>query len=152
MPIELGQTLLISLFWFPIYWLFGGVFFSTIAILKVIKLRKARFSCLFTILAAGAAYGASYSGTWFGEYNIEQCVEESAGFFRALASLIACGILELSVAGLVWFIILILIGFGALFVSRSGNASWIDTDLDLKKEDNKEIDFDDWNEDETMGV
>ncbi|MFH1631917.1 MAG: hypothetical protein ABIA47_02750 [bacterium] len=137
----LGYTLLVTMFWFPIYWIFGGVFFATVAIFKIIKLRKARFSCLFTVLTAGAAYAAARAGMMYGERQITECLEQADGFFNAIASVIACGVLELSLAGLVGFLLLLVAGFAALFVSRSGNGSWIDADFGLKQEVAEEIEF-----------
>ena len=129
------HSLLIAGMWFLLYWVFGGVFFAAITILRVIKLRRGRFSCLFTILTAGFAYGAAYSGLAFGEMRIEACVRQANGFFETIAAVFGCGILEIMTAGLLWFLLLLVCGFAILMISRAENQSWVDSKKGLGDEE-----------------
>lgn len=125
-----GYISIIALFWFILYWVFGGVVFASIAILRVIKLRRARFSCFFTLASLVCAFGAAYSGTLYAERAIYTCLEEAEDVFDRLASVVACGILEQVAAGTAWFGILIAAGLFLFFISRASNQSWIDSDED----------------------
>lgn len=127
-------TFLISLFWFPLYWIFGGVFFATIAIIKVIKLRKVRFSCLFTLTSLAAAYGASYLGMVLGENEIQACLAQTSGFINSFSAIVGCGILSFFLAGAIGFITLILVGLLILFISRAANQSWVDSDEGVRED------------------
>src|SRR5688572_25702387 len=130
----LPHIFVIAFFWFVIYWVMGGVFFGAIAIVRVIKLRRARFSCLFTLASALCAFGAAYTGTFYAHENIRACIKEANDVFGKLASVIACGILEQVSAGFIWF--LILIGVGLLFfvLCRASNQSWMDSEDDGRDE------------------
>lgn len=129
-----GYTILITIFWFILYWIFGGVFFYAITLLRVEKLRKAQFSCLFTFASLLAGFGAARMGLILGQSSIRACIEPGQDVFGRLASIIVCGILELVATGLLWFIILIIIGFIILLLSRSENQSWIDSNKPLEDE------------------
>lgn len=124
----LGHIIVISFIWFIIYWMAGGVLFATIALINVIKLRRARFSCLFTLASYLSALGAAYMGTYVAKEQIYACVAEAEDVFGALASVIACGIFEHVGAGALWFIVLVVIGVLLLILSRATNQSWMDTE------------------------
>lgn len=127
-------TFLVGAFWFPIYWIFGSVIFAMITFLKVIKLRKVRFSCLFTLLSLGLAYGAGYSGMVLGHSEITICLAEADGFVDQISGVIGCGILSFFLAGVVGFGLLVALGFLVLIVSRATNQSWVDTDEGVREE------------------
>ncbi|MCH8049504.1 hypothetical protein IH979_02220 [Patescibacteria group bacterium] len=124
----LDFTWLLALFWFPIYWIIGSVVFAIVTIIRVIKLRKARFSCLFTTLSGGAAYGAAYVGLRLGEEEIAGCFMEVEDFWGSLASIFACGVFSVFLAAGVGFLLLIIAGFILLYISRARNQSWVDSD------------------------
>lgn len=126
-------TFLIAAFWFPLYWILGGVVFATVAILRVTKLRKVRFSCLFTLASLLASYGASYSGMILGENEIRACMEGTTGFLDSASAIIGCGILSFFLAGGIGFIILVAVGLVILFISRASNQSWVDSDEGLNE-------------------
>lgn len=116
----------LTIFWFILFWLVGGVFFAIVALLRIIKLRKTRFSCLFTLACGGAAYGAAWSGLTLGEGSIAECLQNSDSFFDQLAAVYGCGVLEISFSALLWFVGLIIAGFLLLLISRGANKSWTD--------------------------
>lgn len=131
---------IISAFWFPVYWFVGGVFFAVMALFRMTKMRKARFSCLFTITSIITAIGASYGGIRLGEGQVEACAEPNLNFLDMLSSVIGCGILELSIAGLIGFGALIMIGLFLMLITKASNQSWIDSNMGLDKEE--ELTFD----------
>ncbi|MFH1766877.1 MAG: hypothetical protein ABH826_02165 [Patescibacteria group bacterium] len=137
----LEYSIVIAAFWFPIYWVFGGVFFATIAFLKVIKLRKVRFSCLFTLSSLAAAYGASYLGMRLGEGEIDSCLSSASGFLDRISAIIGCGILSLFLAGGIGFIVLLGLGMIILYISRAANQSWIDSDEGVREKTNLMFDL-----------
>lgn len=130
----IGYIVIIGLFWFILYWVFGGVLFAAIAITRTIKLRRARFSCIFTLLSLVCGFGAAYSGTFYAQNNINVCLAEAGDPFDALASVIGCGILEQVAAGAAWFGILIAVGLVFFILSRATNQSWMDSDHGLEDE------------------
>jgi len=123
----LGHIFVIAIFWFILYWVLGGVVFAVISIFRVSKLRRAQFSCLFTLLSAGCAFGAAYFGALKAEDQIYVCLEQETDVFGRLASVIGCGILEQVVSGAIWFGILLVLGYVAYLFSRATNQSWVDS-------------------------
>lgn len=137
----LEYQLIIAAFWFPIYWIFGGVAFATVTFLSVMKLRKVRFSCLFTIASLASAYGASYLGMRMGEAEINTCLASANSYLDKLSSIIGCGIFSLFVAGAIGFAVLLGAGFIILFISRASNQSWVDSDEGVREKQNLMFDL-----------
>jgi hypothetical protein len=130
----LGYKFIIALFWFILFWIFGGVFFAAVGIMRVIKLRKARFSCLFTILSAVCAYAAAHTGVWWARKEIKECIAQTHDVFGKMASVVACGIFEEALAAVIWFTVLILGGFILLYLTRAENQSWLDSDEGIEED------------------
>lgn len=120
----------VGIVWFVLYWIIGGIIFSIAALFRVAKLRKAQFSCLFTLASLGCAYGATYTGFLFGQKEINVCLSQARDIFEQLASVFACGILPMVFMGSAWFLGLLLLGSILLFISRAKNQSWVDEKLD----------------------
>jgi len=116
----------LSIILFFLYWLVGGVLFAIIALLRPSKIRKAQFSCLFTLACGGSAVGAAFVGTSIAQRPIARCLERTDGYFDSLAAVISCGVLPLTLAAIVGFIVLILVGLLLMLLSLSKNQSWID--------------------------
>ena len=128
----LPHIFLIAAFWAVLYWIVGGVIFAIVAIFQLEKIRRARFSCLFSLASAFCGFGAAYSGAYFAQSSIQLCLEQDAGeMFGRLSSVIACGILEQAAAGFIWFLILFGLGLLALVASRAQNQSWMDSNEHL---------------------
>jgi hypothetical protein len=121
-----GAIITLSIFWFILFWLVGGVAFAIVALLRVIKLRNTRFSCLFTLACAGAAFGAAWSGLTLGESSIGECLSHNDSFFDQLISVFGCGVLEISFSALLWFFGLIVAGFFLMLISRGAPKAWTD--------------------------
>lgn len=120
----------VGVVWFILYWIVGGIIFSIAALFKVAKLRKAQFSCLFTLASIGCAYGATHTAYIFGRREIESCLLQANDIFEQLASVMACGMLSIVAMGAVWFVGLLALGSILLFLSRARNQSWVDEKLD----------------------
>jgi hypothetical protein len=120
----------VGITWFIVFWIVGGVIFSILALFRVAKLRKAQFSCLFTISCALCATGATYSASLLGNDQIQNCTNTARDIFAQFASVIACGIFPITIMGIAWFIGLMFVGIILLFISRSKNQSWVDKKLD----------------------
>ncbi len=121
-----GAMVTLTIFWFILFWLVGGVIFAIIALARVIRLRKTRFSCLFTLACAGAAYGAAWSGLTLGENSIAECLQHNDSFVDQLVSVYGCGVLEISFSAALWFVGLVATGFLLLLISRGAYKSWTD--------------------------
>ena len=115
----------LALFWFLIYWIGGGVLFSILALFRSSKLRKTRFSCLFTLLAAGCGYGAAHLGMRMGEKQIDACLVEATGLLEAFAAMIGCGIFQMMFSGIAFGIVLFVFGLFFMLISRSKKQSWV---------------------------
>ena len=108
--------------WFLLYWIFGGVFFALIAFLHFGRMRKARFSCLYTLVCVLSAYGAALTGIKWAQEGISQCdrtaITSDVGFLTEFVSTFACGFIGLFGALLVWFAACVLGGFLVVALSR----------------------------------
>lgn len=123
----LPYSWILTLNWFVIYWILGGVFFAIVAISRTMKLRKARFSSLFTLTSLFAAFGAALAGLHYGHGQIEGCLAEAEDYFDSLAAVYGCGVLELFATAGLGFIGLLIIGSFLMYICRPKNDSWIDS-------------------------
>ena len=116
----------LSIILFLLYWLVGGVLFAIVGLLRPAKIRKAQFSCLFTLTSMLTAVGAAFVGTSIADRPIARCLERADGYLDSLAAVISCGVLPLTFSALVGFLLLILLGAVLMLLSLSKNQSWID--------------------------
>lgn len=124
----------LAVIWFLFYWIVGGIFFACLALLKLMRLRKARFSCLFSLTAALCAAGAAWISALWLERSAAGCFDGGgwwSGFQNTsdhmLFENISCGWFQLLCSVTVGFILLILIGFGLLKFSSWKDRSWLTT-------------------------
>lgn len=115
------QSLLmfLAVAWFIIYWIMGGVFFAIVVASRFIRLKKARFSCLFTLASAGLAYGAATTGLLLAQSRIRSCGRPTDQVGEAILSLFHCAPNAILSTGLLWFILLVLVGSVAILISRA---------------------------------
>jgi len=111
-------TTFLALAWFIIYWILGGVFFAVVAASRFIRLRKARFSCLFTIASAGLAYGAATTGMFLARPMLRACGAPKDEVGAATLRLFQCAPSAILTSGLFWFVLLVLVGSVAILLSR----------------------------------
>lgn len=118
-------SVFLSILWFIVYWILGGVFFATLTILKLGRVRKVRFSCLFTILAAVCGTSASYYGMKLGEESILECAKTASGYTETISAIFGCGFSAILGTFLIGSAVLT---FGGLFImalSKSKSKPWI---------------------------
>jgi hypothetical protein len=119
------QTITWMLFvgWFIVYWIIGGVFFALVAATRFMNMRKARFSCLFTLGSLLAAYGAASMGILLSKAgNVTRCPKLNPEAFHALGEMITCNYRAIFVAGGMCFALLLMAGLVALLFSRVDKA------------------------------
>ncbi|MEK7131921.1 MAG: hypothetical protein AAB833_00175 [Patescibacteria group bacterium] len=114
-------TIILTFAWFLIYWLFGGVLFAVVALSKFVRVNPAVFSCWFTLLSIATAFGAA----WTGIFVLEQSSAAQACFNSiqhfgdiALVEWSNCNLGNLLIAGSLWFIFLLAVGIGLMFVAK----------------------------------
>lgn len=137
MPTDLFFIALLSFLWFIFYWIFGGVFFAVVALLRLMRLRKVRFSCLFTLASLICAVGAAITGLRLVEQSEPTCAD--GGFL----SIVSCGFVGILTAMLLWAAALVILGFIFLALSKHQEPSWLTKmahtiELEEKVEKNEE--------------
>ena len=124
----------LSILWFLVYWILGGVFFAVIAILRLGRVRKVRFSCLFTIWALVIAVGVSFKGLEFSEQAILSCTQEATTKAEIMTAVFGCGAMGIFGAFLLGALALTLGGFLIFAVSRTKSKPWIVFDQENEQE------------------
>ncbi len=106
-----------TLFWFVVYWIVGGVIFSIISVTRFLHVHKTRFSCLFTLISAGTAYGAGWMGA---NALVHQrlCEEKVRGIIDVFPLMFTCGTRQTFSSGLLWFLLLMAMGIGMMLLLR----------------------------------
>lgn len=117
---------LLAVVWSILYWLLGGVLFSIIALLKVGRIRRARFGCLFSSASVGAGVLAAWAGLRLAAPAIAQCPLSEPDRWSRWVEQFACGIIGIVGSFFGGFLLLMLIGFVLLLLSKSTSKSWIE--------------------------
>lgn len=118
------MTLVLGVAWFVVYWLLGGALFAVVALTRFLKVKKAQFSCLFTLASAAAAYGAATTGLTMGEIKASVCLQGVERFFPAVQAVLGCAAQEIFFSGSAWFALLILLSVLLMLLSeRSGKTT-----------------------------
>lgn len=116
-------VIILTLLWFLVYWIFGGIVFMIISLVRPGRMKRVRFSCLYTLVAALTGYGAAWLGMYWatqaGGSLPEATSVEDVAFL--LGSLEFIGIL-LGLA--VGFAVTFLAGWIIMLLSRSHEPSW----------------------------
>jgi hypothetical protein len=115
----------LSIFWFAVYWVLGGVFFAILTILRLGRVRKVRFSCLFSLLCGVVGYGAAYAGIRFSEQAVADCVATAQNKVERITALFGCGFSSVFGFFLIGAAVLTLGGLILLVISRSKTKPWI---------------------------
>lgn len=120
---------LLTAAWFLVYWIFGGVVFMVIALVRPGRMKRVRFSCLYTLVSVFTAYGAARLGVyWAGQ---------ATGSLPEVASLsdAALAVSGLEFVGIlmglgVGFLVTFLAGWIIMLLSRSREPSWYERHQD----------------------
>ncbi|MEK7530171.1 MAG: hypothetical protein AAB570_04600 [Patescibacteria group bacterium] len=118
-------VVILTILWFLVYWIFGGIVFMIIGLVRPGRMRRVRFSCLYTLIAALTGYGAARLGVYWaaqasGTLPDTTSVEDVAFL---LGSLEFVGIL-LGLA--VGFAVVFIAGWIIMLLSRSYEPTWYD--------------------------
>ncbi len=119
MPGEFTQlTWVLALTWFILYWLIGGVMFAIVALTRFLKIKKAQFSCLFTVASAAAAYGAAATGLIMSQGRAVMCLGGAKGPFNVAKAIFGCSARDIFLSGGIWFALLILLSILFMLLSQ----------------------------------
>lgn len=113
-------TGLLAFFWFLLYWVLGGVAFALLLLLRLSRVRKVRFSCLFTVLSFGVAYAAAYGGVSYSREAVTVCLADATNRPQVVTAIFGCGGVGIVGAFALGVAALILGGLLLLLVSRRG--------------------------------
>ena len=132
-----------AIFTFLFYWIFGGVFFAMLTILRLGRIHKARFSCLFTVTSIGCAVGAVFTARqWAGE-AVALCVKQSQTAAQIFFASTACGFFSFLAAFLVWIGVLVILGLIFMSLSKTNEQTWFDHFVNHVQKDGEEDHQDD---------
>ncbi len=119
MPADFAHlTWILALTWFILFWVVGGMLFAVVALTRFLKVKKAQFSCLFTLASVAAAYGAATTGMMTGEPRALRCIGGAAGAFDIGKAFVDCSLREIFLAGSAWFALLILVSILLMLLSQ----------------------------------
>ncbi len=124
----------LSILWFLVYWILGGVFFAVIAILRLGRVRKARFSCLFSLWALLIGVGTAFKGLEYSDHAIRLCLNGVTTRAQVVSAIFGCGFAGVFGAFLLGALAMTIGGFLIFGISRSKSKPWIVLDTDLERE------------------
>lgn len=126
--------IILSILWFLVYWVLGGVFFAVVAIMRLGRLRKVRFSCLFTILSLVVGIGAAYSGVLGSQEAVVNCLGQAVTNAEKMTAVLGCGAASVFGMFLLGALVLTIGGFLIMAISKSKSQPWIVLDPDEMRE------------------
>ncbi len=123
---EIGTlSVILTFLWFLVYWIFGGVVFSVISFVRPGKMKRVRFSCLYTIVSALAGYMAARLGIfWAASATGEMPEASSVG--EAVVVIGGLGFVGILLGLIAGFIGTFIAGWVIMLLSRSKEATWYD--------------------------
>lgn len=125
-----SMFIVLSILWFVIYWVLGGVFFAVVAMVRLGRVRKVRFSCLFTILSFVVGVGAAYSGIKGSQVAVNDCLAEAVTNAEKMTAVFGCGAASIFGMFLLGALVLTIGGFLIMAISKSKSQPWIVLDHD----------------------
>jgi hypothetical protein len=125
----------LSILWFFVYWVLGGVFFAAITILRLGRVHKVRFSCLFTLVAMACGIGASVFGLRYSQEAVTSCLLASENKTEAVAAIFGCGFVGVFSMFLLGAAVLTLAGFFIMTISKAKTKPWLVIDHSEEEED-----------------
>ena len=128
----------IGFLWFLVYWIFGGVFFALVAILRLGRLRKVRFSCLFSFWTFFCGVGAAWLGIKLGEESIQTCYFLAETRAESITAIFGCGFAGVFGMFMLGAAAVILGGFAFMSISKNKSKAWITLDYEAEDENEQE--------------
>jgi hypothetical protein len=124
-PQLLSFLIVLSLVWFLAYWVLGGVFFAVVAIARLGRVRKVRFSCLFTLLSLLLGIATAYGGMRLAEDSVSQCMDDASSATELATAVFGCGFAGVLGAFFMGAVLLVIGGFLIMALSKSKVKPWI---------------------------
>jgi hypothetical protein len=142
-PLLISFLVILSILWFLMYWILGGVFFAVVTIARLGRVRKVRFSCLFTLLAFVLGVGSAVFGVNQSDAAVMECMSHADGKAEMVTAVFGCGFVTIFGGFLVGAVILTIGGFLIMAVSKSKTKPWIvldqgDDDMSMDETDQSE--------------
>lgn len=117
--------IILSILWFLVYWVLGGVFFALVTMVRLGRLRKVRFSCLYTILSLLVGVGAAYAGMRGSQDAVDDCLGQAVTKAEQLTAVFGCGFAGVFGMFLVGALVLTAGGFLIMAACKSKAKPWI---------------------------
>ncbi len=119
MPVSPSMIILaFTLLWFVVYWLVAGVIFAILGLARFMRINTARFSCLLTLLSLATAFAAAWTGYTGIARAHGRCLAEIDVSFEVIPGLFHCSKMIMFSNAFLWFIVLMTLGIGLMFISR----------------------------------
>ena len=115
----------LSIIWFVVYWVLGGVFFALVAVVRLGRIRKVRFSCLFSLLSLVLGVLVAYIGVGQSKEAVSVCLAQSTSKAEFITSLFGCGFAGIFGMFLLGAVVLTIGGFLIMALSKSKTKPWI---------------------------
>ena len=141
MDAELTSFLIVlSILWFVVYWVLGGVFFAIVTMMRLGRLRKVRFSCLFSLLSLIVGIGVAYSGIKGSQEAVRGCLGQALTNAEKMVAVFGCGATSVFGMFLLGALVLTVGGFLIMAISKSKSQPWIVLDHDEMQEPSQQDD------------
>ena len=119
MTVDWTYLLLLGGLWFLFYWIFGGAFFALVSVFRLGRLKKLRFSCLFSLFSLASALAAAWMGMRYAEVSSSECLNISRTNVEGFVGFFGCSLVALTLAFLGGATAVILLGALAMRLSSS---------------------------------
>ena len=116
MLFPLYYVVLVAIIWFLFYWIVGGAFFAVVAVFRLGSFKKAQFSCLYTLVAAGLAAVSAYLGVRSGGEEALYCLNHVSQYDGFIA-FFGCAIVPLMLSFIAGAAVMLTIGFAIFLLS-----------------------------------
>ncbi|OGL66942.1 hypothetical protein A2856_00360 [Candidatus Uhrbacteria bacterium RIFCSPHIGHO2_01_FULL_63_20] len=118
-------AILLAIIWSLLYWVGGGVLFALVSLLRLGRVRKVRFSCLFSLLAFACGAAAAYVGVFRSRETIDACLVDATTRAETLVALVGCGMGTILIAFLLGAAALVAGGFVIMWLSSTATKPWV---------------------------
>jgi len=115
----------LSILWFLVYWILGGVFFSVVALTRWGRLHRVTFSCLFTLLSLACGIGAAWGGLRVAEREIDACLAQATTRAEAITAIFGCGFVGIFSVFMIGAGVLVVGGFLFMALASSKTEPWV---------------------------
>jgi len=114
---DVSYLVILAVLWFLFYWVLGGAVFAVISVFRPGRLKKARFSCLFTVMTAASATGAAFFGMRWANEASRECIELAQSNLEGFVGFFGCSLVSLTMSFLAGAVAVMVLGWIALWLS-----------------------------------